>query len=231
MNLVVLLKSALMFPEADEPLPGLSPGDRAALGSALALATDRDEITAISAGPERENHALEAALMAGAHRAFRISDPIVKAADQRTVATVLAGGLRQLGFDLILAGQRSANWGSGGTGPALAHLLRIPHVTAVHGLERADANELLVIQQRERVQLELLVRPPALLAVAHGPWPSKPAPAEDDLEIENISLAEMTLPFRMPLVARDRELLPVDHASPAWIEGVEGLVDLLKPWR
>ena len=38
---------------------------------------------------------------------------------------ILAGGLRHVGYDLIFAGQWSTDWATGGTGPGVAHMLRL----------------------------------------------------------------------------------------------------------
>lgn len=234
MKIIVLLKSARTSPGSDETLEGLSPGDRAALGTAIALATEQDETIAITAGPVNGEGALGEALAEGIGRAIRITDPLIRDADQRTLATVLAGGLRKVGFDLILTGQRSADWASGGTAPAVAHLLHLPHVTSVVRVEKADA-DLLVSHRRERCDIDLLVKPPAVLALLAGPrlerGRAENTDAPDRCAIEQLSLAEMTLPFRKPLVATGREVLLVGYPRAAMLEDVESLATLLEPRR
>jgi len=230
MKIIVLVRSPRAAPESDETLPGLSPGDRAALATGLALREEGDEVIAMAAGPPADDQALQLALRAGAGQALRIIDPAVREADLRTLATVLAGGLRKTGFDLILAGQRSADWASGGTGPAVAHMLRIPHVTSVTRVERAADGELQLTQRRERTSLHLVLRPPVLIAVTHGPQlTAEKTPS--DTSVEGLSLAEMTLPFRRPLLCTDREIRPIAGPTAKMLETVEGLVDLLRQWR
>ena len=91
-------------------------------------------------GPAAHDQCLEAALEAGADRAVRIIDPIISDSDLRTTASVLSAGIHQIGFDLVLAGNRSADWSTGATGPAVAHLLAVPHVTSVIGASPSTQN-------------------------------------------------------------------------------------------
>ena len=234
MRIAVLVRSPHSEPGSRETLPGLSPGDRAALATAVGVAREGDEVVALTAGPAEDEQALAAALRGGAHRAVRITDPLVKDADQRTAATILAGGLRVVGFDLILTGQRSVDWSTGGTGPGVAHMLRLPHVTSVSRVERVEnSDDELTLRHRRGQHLhELSVRLPALLTILEGPTGRVPStPTSKDLPaIEGVSLAEVTLPFRKPLITGDRVILPVDEGPPM-LDRIDGLLDLINRWR
>lgn len=229
MKLVVLLRSPRVGPTSEETVPALCPADRAALGTALALARADDgdsSVAVLTAAPSSDTAALTTALAAGAQRAVRISDPSVVGADLAATAAVLGGGLRLLGFDLVLAGNRSADFASGATGPAIAHMLRIPHVTGVTAVRTQEDRTLVVTHRRERGLFELQVQLPALLAVAAGPplpVPEEHAPSPD---IEQLNLAEVTLPFRRPALFPERQIEPA-RTSPEIVDGVAGLADLL----
>ena len=136
MNILVLLRASHAPPPSTEALPWLGPCDEAALSTALALATPDDTLVAVTAGPAADDVCLEAALRGGAPRAVRFWDRSIDLGDLRTLCGLLAGGIVALGFDLVLTGQRSADWGSGAVGPALAHFLGVPHVTL--GRRRRD---------------------------------------------------------------------------------------------
>jgi electron transfer flavoprotein beta subunit len=160
MNALVLLRSVHRSPGADETLPGLGPCDRAALHTALELAGD-DEVTAVTAGPSADEECLRCALALGASRAVRLWDAFLDSDDLHALAAVLAAGVQRLPFDVVLAGHRSADWASGATGPAIAHILGVPHVTAVVAARRRDG-VLEVDQLRDEGILALDVEPPAL---------------------------------------------------------------------
>jgi electron transfer flavoprotein alpha/beta subunit len=229
MKLVVLIRSPRVGPTTDEIVQALCPGDRAALSTALALAQADDgesSVTALSAAPRSDEAALTAALVAGAHRAVRIAEPSVVGADLAATYAVLGAGLRLLGFDLVLAGNRSADFGSGATGPAIAHMLRIPHVTAVSAVQLREDRKIVVTHRRERGLFQLQVELPALLAVTAGPPLPVAEPAASPPAIEPLNLAEVTLPFRRPALFPERQIEPA-RTSPEILDGVAGLAALL----
>jgi electron transfer flavoprotein alpha/beta subunit len=196
MKIVVLLRTAHTDPTSEGTLPWLGPCDRAALATGLALKGPEDTLVAITAGPPADEVCLEAALRAGAPRAVRLWEAAVPEADLRTLCGLLGAGLFRMGYDLVLTGQRSADWGTGALGPALAHFLGIPHVTSVIGAE-ASAGELKVEHLRDDEIVSLSVQLPALLAVAEGP-----ARALADLEqhpsVELMNLEDTTLRIPKP---------------------------------
>lgn len=233
MRLIVLLKSPRREPRSHEILGGLAPGDRAALNTALDLEAREDNasVLALSAGPSEDNAALVEALKAGAHRAIRVIDPSLNVGDLRTKASVLSAAIQQLDFDLILTGNRSSDWGSGSTGPATAHLLGIPHLTSVlsaswHGDDDSDYDRRLkLVHAREDKLFSLLLKLPALVAVSAGPSPP-PAREVEIPNVETLSLADMTLPFRFS--ARSTPDLERSTEPASSIEGVTGLIQILR---
>jgi electron transfer flavoprotein alpha/beta subunit len=228
MKLVVLLRSPRVAADSKEIMPVLAPADRAALNTALILARSYEDasVVAVSAGPTTHNVALQAALDAGAARALRIIDPIISDSDLRTTASVLSAGIHQIGFDLVLAGSRSADWSTGATGPAVAHLLGVPHVTSVIAAERRE-DRVHISHRRGPWSYELLLSLPALITIAAGPSLDLPqASPEGSSEIEHLSLADMTLPFRFTDDADSKDLEPEQEAG-SDLDGVTGLLQIL----
>jgi electron transfer flavoprotein alpha/beta subunit len=232
MKLIVLLKSPRREPRSHEILGGLAPGDRAALNTALDLVSHADDasLLALSAGPAEDNAALVEALKAGAHRAIRVIDPSLNIGDLRTKASVLSAAIQQLDFDLVLTGNRSSDWGSGSTGPATAHLLGIPHLTSVlsaswYGDGNGIDERLKLVHAREGQLYSLLLKLPALVTISAGPSPP-PARVDDLPEVEPLSLADMTLPFRF--YARSTPDLERSTEPASSIEDVTGLVRILR---
>jgi electron transfer flavoprotein beta subunit len=130
MRIAVLVHPVRRAPDASETLDGLAPGDRAALGAALRLADESSfEVVALSAGPTAAESPLLRAIAGGAPRALRVWSADVHRDDYWAVSRLLAAALRRVGFDLVFAGDRSTNWGSGMIGPALAQQLELPHLS------------------------------------------------------------------------------------------------------
>ncbi|MCC6749585.1 MAG: hypothetical protein IT371_18110 [Deltaproteobacteria bacterium] len=168
MRTVVLVHAPRRGPGRSELLEGLAPCESAALRTALGLAREGTTVTAITVGLPREDDVLRAAVALGADRAIRVWDPNVDLDNPSSVGALLAAALREVGFDLVLAGERSSGWGSSAVGPAVAHYLDVPHLTgalAIHG----DEQLLLVEQRRSAESLTLAARPPVVITVLDGP--------------------------------------------------------------
>lgn len=228
MKLVVLLRSPRVAADSKVTMSALAPADRAALNTALVLARSYEDasVVTISAGPSSHDVALRAALDAGAARGVRINDPIISDSDLRTTASVLSAGIHQVGFDLVLAGSRSADWSTGATGPAVAHLLGVPHVTSVIAVERRE-DRVRISHRRGPKSYNLLLSLPALVTIAAGPSLELPkASTEGSKEIEHLSLADMTLPFRFTDDADSKDLAPEQEAGDD-LDGVTGLLQII----
>ncbi len=139
--------------------------DAFALGTALELAEEGDEIVAVTVGDERAEATLRSCLALGAQRAIRVWDPALAETDPLMLATVLAALARREQPELILCGVQSADAGNAATGVALAGLLDLARVAGVVGAEREGAL-LTVARELERGAVEVLkIALPALLTV------------------------------------------------------------------
>ncbi|MFH1132292.1 MAG: hypothetical protein V1754_13220 [Pseudomonadota bacterium] len=164
MNLVVLLKSVRHVSDSSKPAQGLGPCDLAALTTALQLG-NKASITVISVGNEQDEFLLKYALDAGVTRAIRIWEEGLDEGDLTQKSSLLAKTIRQIGFDLILAGDRSANWGSRMLGPAVAHRLQIPHLSQVVSVKTTDKS-IMIEQLREQELVSIMLDLPALITVS-----------------------------------------------------------------
>jgi electron transfer flavoprotein alpha/beta subunit len=125
----------------------------------------------------------------------------------------------------VITGQRSADWGTGAFGPALAHFLGMPHVSSVVSVT-ARESELAVEHLREGEVVSLSVRPPALLAVARGP--AEPLSDSNELRaIEVMNLKDCTLRIPKLAAASPSEPAPVTEHSPALLASAEDLLAAL----
>jgi electron transfer flavoprotein beta subunit len=126
------------------------------------------EVVVASVGPERVTQALRTALGMGADRAIHVWDDALASADPLGIAKALAAVARGENFDLFFTGLMSDDANQALTGPMLAHLLGIPHSTAVMKAEIQDGR-VVVERETEGGALEVVSLPrPCLLAVQTG---------------------------------------------------------------
>ena len=93
------------------------------------------EVVVLSLGPARVASTIREALAKGADRALHIEVEDPTAYDALATARLLAAAIAAESPDLILAGIQSDDLGSGQTGPMLAELLSLPHVSLVMEVE------------------------------------------------------------------------------------------------
>jgi electron transfer flavoprotein beta subunit len=123
------------------------------------------EVTVISAGPPTVKDAVTRALAMGADRGAVIDLPNVNELDTLAVATILAGAVRDIPYDLILMGQTSDDYETGHVGPQLAELLDLPLVSSVMGLSINGDRLTLQRDMEDGRQTVETTRPAVLLAI------------------------------------------------------------------
>ena len=89
----------------------VNPYDELAVEEALQIREKQGEgkITILSVGPERSVSAIRTALAMGADEGILIDDSAIEGIDALGTAKVLAAALKDIPFDLIIAGQRSVD--------------------------------------------------------------------------------------------------------------------------
>jgi len=112
-------------------------GERA-LEAALAYKDDNDaHVVVMTMGPPSAVDVLRKGLAMGADSAVHIMDDVLSGADLVLTAEVLAAAVRQVGFDLVVAGNEATD-GRGGVVPAMiAEHLGVPHATHLNSVEIA----------------------------------------------------------------------------------------------
>jgi len=119
-------------------------------------------ITVISMGPKKAKDALREALAMGADRAILLSDPAFAGSDTWATSSALAGALRNLDYDLIIAGRQAIDGDTAQVGPQIAEHLGISSVSYVDDIQPEERS--LVVKrvfedgyQLIRVQLPCLI--------------------------------------------------------------------------
>jgi electron transfer flavoprotein beta subunit len=119
--------------------PVLNGSDEYTLEAALQLVEAiGGDVTLLAMAPEGSRDALRKGLAMGAARAVVVTDDALAGSCALATMRVLAAALRDLEFDLVLAGADSADGGGGVVGAGVATMLQLPLVTGAASLEAAE---------------------------------------------------------------------------------------------
>jgi electron transfer flavoprotein beta subunit len=117
----------------------ISPYDEFAVEEALRIReTHGGKVTILTVGPDKAAEAIRTALAMGADEGILINDPAALGCDALGVARVLAAALKQMPYDLIIAGQRAVDDDNYLVGTAVAEFLEIPNVSIVNKQDIGD---------------------------------------------------------------------------------------------
>jgi electron transfer flavoprotein beta subunit len=124
-------------------------------------------VTAITIGREEDEEVLRRCLAMGADRARRI-DPGEQTLDGHGTALVLARGLADIPFDLILCGVQAEDDNQGMVGIMLAQHLGLAHAAVVTGIEPQEGKLIVQCELEGGMDERSRIRLPALLTVQTG---------------------------------------------------------------
>ena len=110
----------------------INPYDEFAVEEALRIKEIHEgTVTILSLGPERAKEAIRSALAMGADKGILINHTGVYESDSLRTARILAGVLKEIPFDVIIAGQRAVDDDNYQVGTAVAEFLHIPMIPMV----------------------------------------------------------------------------------------------------
>jgi electron transfer flavoprotein beta subunit len=117
----------------------ISPYDEFAVEEALQIREAQGgKVTILTVGTDKATEAIRTALAMGADEGVLINDPAALATDGLGTARVLAAALKQMPYDLIIAGQRAVDDDNYLVGTAVAEYLGIANISMVNQQEIAD---------------------------------------------------------------------------------------------
>jgi electron transfer flavoprotein beta subunit len=160
-------------PEAKKviPPPGVPPVisvfDERAVEAACRLKDKQGgKITVISLGAGKAADVVKHAISMGADDGFVLQDEAFEGLDSFGIAYVLGKAIQKIGgYDLVLCGRQSADWGNGQVGSILAEMLGIPVVTLACDIEAVDKK--LRVKRIVKDGYEVLEAPmPSLITVS-----------------------------------------------------------------
>lgn len=128
----------------------INPDDKSALEAALRLKESNpgSTITVLSMGPPQADIALREALAMGADEAILVSDRAFGGADTWATSSTIAGAIKKLDYDVIIAGRQAIDGDTAQVGPQIAEHLGIPQVSYCEDI-KAEGNHFIVRRQFE----------------------------------------------------------------------------------
>jgi electron transfer flavoprotein beta subunit len=127
----------------------INPDDKSAIAAAISL---RDQlggtVTVLTMGPPQADVALREALAMGCDAAVMLSGREFAGSDTLATSTIIAAGLKKIGYDIVLTGRQAIDGDTAQVGPQIAEHLGIPQVTYAEEV-KADGDHLIVKRQFE----------------------------------------------------------------------------------
>ena len=182
----------------------MNPDDKGGLELALQLKEKYNaHVTIITMGPPQADAILREALAMGADRAILLTDRKFAGADTLATSNALAGALRNLEYDLIIAGRQAIDGDTAQVGPQIAELLDLPQVTYLESLEYDGDKTLTIRRQTEEGYQILETGMPCLVTVLSSAYQARYMPVRGIVEaysrevetwsFENITVEEAKL--------------------------------------
>ena len=129
----------------------INPDDKSGIESALQLKerlNDGSTVTIVSMGPPQADVALREALAMGADDAYLVSAREFGGSDTFATATILAAGLKKIGYDLVITGRQAIDGDTAQVGPQIAEHLDIPQVSYAEDIN-IEGDKVIVKRQFE----------------------------------------------------------------------------------
>ena len=137
--------------------------DKAGLEAALQLREKvGGTVTVVCMGPPQADVALREALAMGADDAYLLSAREFGGSDTYATATIIATGLRKIGYDLVITGRQAIDGDTAQVGPQIAEQLHLPQVSYAEQLD-VDGDYVIVKRQYEDQSHMLKVKMPCLV--------------------------------------------------------------------
>ena len=127
----------------------INPFDQNAIEAGVSLKEKYGgEVIVITMGPPQAEEALREAISLGADSGYLITDRLFAGSDTLATAYILSRAIKKIGdFDLIICGKQAIDGDTAQTGPEVAEMLGIPHISYV--CESPEINEKRIVVKRE----------------------------------------------------------------------------------
>jgi electron transfer flavoprotein beta subunit len=135
--------------KTDRNVEMLNPSDRKAIDCALEIreSSPENHIVVVHVGPSSTERFLREGLALGCDEALRVWDDDLSDLQTQGKAVILSRLARIYSADLILAGSKSQDRGTGQLGSLVAAILHVPCITAATSLQIAKQNRVIATKQ------------------------------------------------------------------------------------
>ena len=141
----------------------MNPEDKHALEAALQLKEQHGgKVTVLSMGLPMAKATLTEALCMGADEAILLTDRCLGGADTLATSKALAGVIKKLDYDVVLAGRQAIDGDTAQVGPEIAEHLNIPQVTYVQDV-KVEGDKIIVKRALEDGHQVIEIKTPCLL--------------------------------------------------------------------
>ena len=141
----------------------MNPEDKHALEGALQLKEQLGgKVTVVTMGLPMAKATLTEALCMGADEAILLTDRCLGGADTLATSKSLAGVIKKLDYDIVLAGRQAIDGDTAQVGPEIAEHLNLPQVTYVQDI-KVEGDKLIVKRALEDGYQVVEVKTPCLL--------------------------------------------------------------------
>lgn len=144
----------------------INPDDKGGLEEALRL---KDKfgahVTVITMGPPQADAALREAIAMGVDRAILLTDRKFAGADTLATSYALSAALKELDYDLIIAGRQAIDGDTAQVGPQIAEFLNLPQITYVNDIKFDGKNTFEVKRATEEGYMLLEIQTPCLMTI------------------------------------------------------------------
>jgi len=131
----------------------INPDDKAGLEEALKikdrLGADKVKVTVITMGPPQAEIALREAYAMGADEVILLTDRAFAGSDTWATSSAVAGALKKLDYDLIIAGRQAIDGDTAQVGPQIAEHLHLPSISYVEEIKEVTEDHVVIRRQFE----------------------------------------------------------------------------------
>lgn len=128
----------------------INPDDKAGIEEALKIKEKTGaKVTVVTMGPPQADVALREAYAMGADEVILLTDRAFAGADTWATSSALAGALKKIPYDLIIAGRQAIDGDTAQVGPQIAEHLHVPSISYVEEIQEVTQDHVVVRRQFE----------------------------------------------------------------------------------